>query len=301
MPDIANEASPSIQGTLNRVGMKEVELPITFKVNSSQQMMFPAKADLFVNLADPKAKGIHMSRLYQIAMSQFESETLSFQSIDQALNLFLKSHADISNEASISVSFELMTKRPSLVSKLEGWRNYPITFHATKSKEKTTFTADIEVVYSSTCPCSASLARQLIQNKFDEDFEGNEFIEKSSIHKWLGKEESILATPHSQRSTAFVKVSLENQTFDPIELIDQTENALQTSVQAMVKREDEQEFAKLNGKNLMFCEDAARKIKLSLEENQYNDYRCEVHHYESLHPHDAVAIVTKGIKGGLKV
>ena len=42
--------------------------------------------------------------------------------------------------------------------------------------------------------------------------------------------------------------------------IDLAEGALKTPVQSAVKREDEQAFARLNGRNLMFCEDAARRI-----------------------------------------
>jgi GTP cyclohydrolase I len=82
-------------------------------------------------------------------------------------------------------------------------------------------------------------------------------------------------------------------------LIDQLEAALQTPVQAAVKRADEQEFARLNAANLMFCEDAARRVKAKLEENvQYKDYWVRVNHMESLHAHDAVAIAVKGVANG---
>ena len=81
-------------------------------------------------------------------------------------------------------------------------------------------------------------------------------------------------------------------------MINTLENELKTPVQAAVKREDEQEFARLNGQNLMFCEDAARKIKAILEAAQYADYWLQINHYESLHAHDAVAIAVKGIDDG---
>jgi GTP cyclohydrolase I len=78
------------------------------------------------------------------------------------------------------------------------------------------------------------------------------------------------------------------------------ESAIQTAVQTVVKREDEQQFAKINGENLMFCEDAARRIRETIDKLDYAaDYRIRVEHLESLHPHDAVAIVTKGLQGGL--
>jgi len=57
-----------------------------------------------------------------------------------------------------------------------------------------------------------------------------------------------MATPHSQRSVAEVKVKLSQdfQQFPLVELIDIVEGALKTPVQAAVKREDEQAFARLD-------------------------------------------------------
>ena len=49
--------------------------------------------------------------------------------------------------------------------------------------------------------------------------------------------------------------------------IDRIESSLKTPVQAAVKREDEQEFARLNGQNLMFCEDAARRLQHELDKS----------------------------------
>jgi len=66
-----------------------------------------------------------------------------------------------------------------------------------------------------------------------------------------------------------------------------------------VKRVDEQAFAKLNGANLMFCEDAARRMQLALDADpRVADFWVKASHFESLHPHDAVAVATKGVVGG---
>jgi len=87
--------------------------------------------------------------------------------------------------------------------------------------------------------------------------------------------------------------------FHPIELIDAVEDALQTPVQAAVKREDEQTFAHLNGQNLMFCEDAGRRVRAALEaRGDVADYWVRATHEESLHPHDAVSVTTRGVPGG---
>jgi len=55
----------------------------------------------------------------------------------------------------------------------------------------------------------------------------------------------------------------------------------------------------LNGHNLMFVEDAARRVKNALNQKaSYLDFWLRVEHYESLHAHDAVSITTKGVEGG---
>jgi len=158
------------------------------------------------------------------------------------------------------------------------------------------------VTYSSTCPCSAALARQLVQKAFAENFAATKQLDHQAVHEWLGTTEGIVATPHSQRSVAEVKVKLNTNIEDfPItSLVDLIENALKTPVQAAVKREDEQEFARLNGQNLMFCEDAARRLQhtMNLADEDYDDFWLKINHLESLHAHDAVSVTTKGVKGG---
>ena len=50
----------------------------------------------------------------------------------------------------------------------------------------------------------------------------------------------------------------------------------------------------LNGNNLMFCEDAARRIRGFLESLDFvADYWFKVEHQESLHAHNAVVIDQK--------
>ena len=72
--------------------------------------------------------------------------------------------------------------------------------------------------------------------------------------------------------------------------INQAEQALMTPVQTAVKRIDEQAFAIANGQNLMFCEDALRRLYSTFTHHQYiNGFNFKVIHAESLHAHDAVA------------
>ena len=120
---------------------------------------------------------------------------------------------------------------------------------------------------------------------------------------FLAARDKIAATPHGQRSSATIRLHQEvaADSFPLTTIIDRVENALGTPVQTAVKREDEREFARLNGQNLMFCEDAARRLSSSLDdEPSILDYLIRVEHYESLHAHDAVCVIDKGIQGGFK-
>lgn len=301
MPDIAKVAPARAGGRLDRVGMGEIELPVLLRDAAGRVRMTPARADAFVSLEPSDAKGIHMSRLFLGLQSVLESEVLDHGTLERLIDGFLRSHEGLSAEAEVHLRFEWMRKQKALVSDHAGWRTYPVELFARRTKSGLTLGAKVRVTYSSTCPCSAALARQLIQEAFDRDFTG-QTLSFDEVRTWLGTPEAIRATPHSQRSHADVTVHFASaaETLDIDTLIDLVEGALKTVVQAAVKREDEQAFALLNGENLMFCEDAARIVKRALDdEPTIVDYRVKASHYESLHPHDAVAIVTRGVAGGL--
>ncbi|NMM42064.1 GTP cyclohydrolase FolE2 [Pseudoalteromonas arctica] len=299
MPDIADTAPALQTGKLNWVGMADIELPFLFESRDLAPINVNAKARAFVNLHKEDAKGIHMSRLFLALDTLSTEQQVNPLTIAQALDSFISSHTGLSDQAKIELKFELPLRRKSLLSGKAGWKSYPLTIEAKIDHGVLSFELSLDVTYSSTCPCSAALARQLIQQAFVEKFQQHTPSHKEMI-SWLGSTDGIIATPHSQRSIANVKVKLDSsiREFDILNLINTLEDELKTPVQAAVKREDEQEFARLNGQNLMFCEDAARKIKAVLEDAQYADYWLQINHYESLHAHDAVAIAVKGIDGG---
>ena len=301
MPDIANHTTAQTEGTLDWVGMSNIEMPIMVASKDQGERMVSAHIDAFVNLKDAQAKGIHMSRLYLLIDELSTSNVLNYQSLVSLLDGFISSHQELSDQAKVQFNFEYHLRRKSLISGKEGWKAYPVTLTGYLNKGKLTIELTVDVPYSSTCPCSAALARQLIQKAFHDKFAQQSEFALTDVHDWLGSTDGIVATPHSQRSVAEVKVKLNSSVNDfPItELVDLIENSLKTPVQAAVKREDEQEFARLNGQNLMFCEDAARRLQYSINQiHSFDDFWLRINHLESLHAHDAVSITTKGIEGG---
>lgn len=301
MPDIASEAKPVIAGALSWVGMGEIETPVSVASSDGRMLSSGAKVNAFVNLKRSNVRGIHMSRLYLHVDRALSSEPITPASLRRLLKDFLDSHADLSDQAMIRIEFDHMLRRKALRSDNSGWRNYPTVITALMQQSQFSVELGLRIAYSSTCPCSAALARQLIQEQFQRDFSADKPLTHADVLAWLGSEQGIVATPHSQRSHADIRVRLQPsfQNFPMIDLIDRVEQALQTPVQTAVKREDEQAFALLNGQNLMFCEDAARRMQAALNEDErVADFWVRASHFESLHPHNAVAVAVKGIAGG---
>ncbi|MDU9024798.1 GTP cyclohydrolase FolE2 [Pseudomonas corrugata] len=284
LPDIAAQASRQAL-PLDWVGMCGVALPVLIE---GQQLS--AIADLGVSLDDVDARGIHMSRLY-LALEMLENSPLSPPLLQRVLLHFLNSHEGLSQAASLTLHTELLLKRPALVSPLSGWKRYPVSIEAHLKHAVFHVELNIQIPYSSTCPCSAALARQLIQQQFVDDF-ANKSLEHAEVLAWLGSSKGIVATPHSQRSIASLNIRLSAGTSQlPLpRIINQAEAALGTAVQTAVKRADEQAFALANGQNLMFCEDAARRLSQALRQSpDVMALNVRVVHAESLHAHDAVA------------
>ncbi len=304
MPDIACQPHNGPQGKLNWVGMSGIEIPVLIKQaqldgSNDKEIRVSSQAQAYVSLDDPESKGIHMSRLYLLLDQMASEEALSPSRVKALLDAFIESHKGLTANAFVEFKFDYYERRRSLKSDNSGWKHYPTTLRGEMRSGKFECEVSIEVPYSSTCPCSAALSRQLIQEAFEGQFSGKDLAYQDVLN-WLGTAEGINATPHSQRSYAQVKVKVQQSNDLQISnLINQIEDALQTAVQATVKREDEQEFARLNGSNLMFCEDASRRLQTKLDGTaDYLDFWVRVNHLESLHPHDAIAIVTKGIADG---
>lgn len=300
MPDIARRSLSEAQDTLDWVGMSQVHQPLLVKDGGTSKAV-QAKVQVYVNLADPMAKGIHMSRLYLILDEHAETRPLTAAGLKMLLGSILESHHDLSTNAFVQFEFDHFIRRPALISDNQGWASYPVMVKGTLINGEIVLELAVEVQYSSTCPCSAALARQLIQQQFEKDFGRKGEVSVNDVKAWLGTEEGIVATPHSQRSTAKILVNLtpDLDEFPLSDLINRVEEELKTPVQAAVKREDEQEFARLNGENLMFVEDAGRRLKSALlEDERWCDFWVRIEHHESLHAHDAVGVFTKGKEKG---
>ena len=313
LPDVAVDA-PAAARALDWVGMSNLALPLRMTDAGGQAMQVAASVDVAVDLHDAHARGIHMSRLYLQLQQAFASEVVTPAGLGRVLQTMVDSQAGLSTRARLVLRYDQLLLRAALASANAGWKRYPVEITASLIDRNLQLTLRFAVDYSSTCPASAALSRQLNAELFAADFAGTAAVPSATVSHWIASERGLAATPHAQRSRADVRVILRapaaqadaetggtasqslgasTNEFPLVELVDAIEAALGTPVQTAVKREDEQAFARLNADNLMFCEDAARRVAAALSaDRRVECFDATVSHFESLHAHDAVAHVT---------
>ena len=294
LPDVAHDAA-LLARPLDWVGMERIALPVRVADAAGGHVQVAASADVAVDLHDAGARGIHMSRLYLQLQEAFATETITPAGLRRVLQGFVDSQNGLSTAARLVLRYDHLLQRMALASGHHGWKRYPVVIEATLRDGHLRLALSLAVEYSSTCPASAALSRQLNAERFVDDFAGARPLSSEVVRDWLASERGLAATPHAQRSRGDVRIEL-RPAFDELPVasfVDAIETALGTPVQTAVKREDEQAFAELNAANLMFCEDAARRIAATLARDaRIERFEVGVAHFESLHPHDAVARVS---------
>ena len=276
LPDMMEAAHDAIHGAhvpIQQVGVHNFKLPLKFRTKQRAVLTLEASVTGTVSL-EADLKGINMSRIVR-SFYDHKDEIFTGEWMGRILCAYLRNVK--SKDARLKVSFSYPMLQPSLRSGLAGYQFYPVAFEGvmTRAGAYRRF-IHFDFVYSSACPCSAELSEHARDRR------------------------GVYTVPHSQRSKA--RIVLEEAPGKKIWVEDVHAlcvAALQTETQVMVKREDEQAFAELNGAHLKFVEDAARLLYREFDRDaRVRDFRIACSHLESLHSHDAVSVICKGVKGG---
>jgi GTP cyclohydrolase I len=289
LADVAGER-PHAGVPLDWVGMSGIVLPIS--VDGAAPV--PARVDVEVDLLDAASRGIHMSRLFRALDRGFVGAELAPPALESLLGQAIAGQNGLASRARIALALDHLAKRAALVSDEAGWRAYPLRIVAEGRPGQMRLVMSVDVLYSSTCPASTALSRQVIAGDLSARLAAG--ADAAALVEWIASS-GLTATPHAQRSTARLSVELPATAtrFEPTVLVDLAEHALGTPVQTLVRRVDEQAFARLNAQNQMFCEDAARRLAVALADcGRWPRWHVRVEHHESLHAHDAVAEVSCG-------
>ena len=130
LPDIASRQHVQPQGVLDWVGMSNVHMPLQVSDEGVTQAV-SSSAQIYVNLEDPQAKGIHMSRLYLLLDTHAGSQLLTPATMADLLGGVLDTHTGLSSKAFVQFDFEYLLRQPALLSENAGWSSYPISLKGT--------------------------------------------------------------------------------------------------------------------------------------------------------------------------
>ncbi len=278
LPDMQNVSDTEILGAnvgIQQVGVSNFKLPLKFRTKWGEILNLETRVSGTVSL-EAGIKGINMSRIvrsfYDYKDEEFTVETLK--------DILLKYQEVIDcRESRLKLDFSYPMLQKSLRSHLAGYQYYKSGYEGRIGLDGgyRKF-VNFDFVYSSACPCSAELAEHARDTR------------------------GIYSIPHSQRSTARINVEVDSASSIFIEdLHKHCLDALETETQVMVKREDEQAFAEMNGAKFKFVEDAVRLVYERLDSDpRIRDFEVACAHLESLHSHDAVAVIAKGVPGGFR-
>ncbi|WP_440999365.1 GTP cyclohydrolase FolE2 [Fodinibius sp. SL11] len=276
LPDLQNGPASLIEGAdvpIQQVGISGFKMPLKYPRPDGELLTLETSVDGYVGLEAGK-KGINMSRIMR-SFYDFKDDVFHPDKLEEILDTYRQ---DLDTKtAYLRLSFNYPIMQESLRSGLEGYQYYTVSIEGTMDANghfRKFMHLDFE--YSSACPCSYELSEHARETR------------------------EVASIPHSQRSIANLTVELNEEIFIE-DLVTHCQEALMTETQVMVKREDEQAFAEMNGAYQKFVEDAARLLYEQLhEEERIHDFVIRCTHMESLHSHDAVSRICKGVKNGLR-
>lgn len=277
LPDTQNAGRQAILGSpvaVQQVGAANFRLPLSFLREGGAVERLETAVTGTVAL-EAGVRGINMSRIMR-AFYAFHDTVFEPGTLEAVLESILETVG--AREGRLRLDFSYPMSRGSLRSGMVGYQYYDAAYEGLLGAEGFRSRLHFDFIYSSACPGSSDLAEHARQHR------------------------QVYAIPHSQRSLARISVTPAPGAAVRLEALQRLcLAALQTEVQVMVRREDEQAFAELNGAFPKFVEDAARLLfeQLAAEE-AIHDFRVVCAHFESLHAHDAVAVAVKGTPGGFR-
>ena len=276
MPDLQNSDFVGIP--IDFVGIQGFHLPLKVRDwnGGTQEVMTEITGTVSL---DAQHRGINMSRIIRTAYKS-KDDIFDINKLEEVLKNYQKDLKTF--DAHILMNFKYRMWQDALRSHTDegqlegGWQYYNVTFDVnldhTGEFKKVMW---VDFIYSSACPCSTELSQ----------------------HAALQR--GIFGIPHSQRSIARIGVEFDKLIWIE-DMIQHCRKALVTETLVFCKRQDEQAFAEQNGSQPKFVEDAIRYLAERLnEDSRIVDYKVICSHQESLHNHNAVAVITKGKRNSI--
>src|SRR6202521_4550084 len=241
---------------IDRVGVAILRFSIQVRDKAHSVKNTVATVSLTVDLPH-HFKGTHMSRFIEVL-----NEHGSLIHVDNIKVILQHLQKRLnSKQAHVEFEFPYFIEKRAPITGAIGLMDYSVKLTATAAHDDRDFLVTVVVPVTTLCPCSKAISRY---------------------------------GAHNQRSQ--VKFAVRFKTSIWIEdLIHLVESAASSELYILLKRPDEKAVTERAYEHPVFVEDLVRNIAVKANEDaRINWYRVEAENYESIHNHNAYAMIEKG-------
>lgn len=237
---------------INKVGI--TGMAIRAYINLGQEKVyFQGKANCFVFL-DAEKKGTHMSRMAR-GLTQLIDQDISVENIEK-ISLELYKNLE-TTDLYIELNGECIRKKVSPITKFVGYEQFEVSFKIEVKESICNVLASIAIIGTSLCPASKT------NSKYGA---------------------------HNQRSKVTINFNYTNNS-DFSKYVSAVEENLSSNVYPILKLDDEAFVTEKAYENPKFVEDIVRDVVTYLNKNKLSFYSVECENFESIHTHNAYAII----------
>jgi GTP cyclohydrolase I len=255
LTDIQNEPD-SRNIAIDRVGVKALKYPV--KIRDKEDSVQGTVATIAMAVDLPKEyKGTHMSRFIEVLNSH--GPALDVHTISRIPKELL-ARLD-AQRAHVEFRFPFFISKSAPVTGKEGMLDYEVILDVDSTRTQTEYTVTVIVPVTTLCPCSKAISSR---------------------------------GAHNQRGIVTYTVKFSGEAIWIEDLIQLVERCASCELYSMLKRPDEKHVTEEAYDNPVFVEDLVRNVAAaSNEQKGISWYRVEAENFESIHNHNAYAVIEK--------
>jgi GTP cyclohydrolase I/GTP cyclohydrolase-4 len=248
---------PSVQVSLSRVGVTDVEKVIRLRHDGAEQL-FSARFECVVDLG-PNQKGAHMSRFEEVINeaigevvlneTAFKAETLA-EHIAQLVR-----ERQGARRAEVSVEARFPEHKPAPVSGIQTQELYTLHGSAICTELGTRRLIGVTAQGITACPCAQELVAGAARRRLEQDGFDAEEIEKILY--------AVPVATHNQRGLGSLHIGCTELCDDEIDaatLLEIVEHSMSSEIYELMKRSDEAYVVEKAHRRPRFVEDCVREM-----------------------------------------
>jgi GTP cyclohydrolase I/GTP cyclohydrolase-4 len=248
---------PSVQVSLSRVGVTDVEKVIRIRHNGGEQL-FSARFECVVDLG-PNQKGAHMSRFEEVINeaigevvlneTAFKAETLA-EHIAQLVR-----ERQGARRAEVTVEARFPEHKPAPVSGIQTQELYTLHGSAICTEVGTRRLIGVTAQGMTACPCAQELVAGAARERLEAD--GFDAAEIERIF------DAVPVATHNQRGLGTLHIGcteLCNDEIDAGTLLEIVEQSMSSEIYELMKRSDEAYVVEKAHRRPRFVEDCVREM-----------------------------------------